>query len=70
MAAVGIGGLVAGSLGVKALAKAGILAKFMPFLLKFGWILLAPLFFIGKLFGGNKSKQKSTKKKKLNKTNF
>lgn len=64
VAAMGIGGLVAGSLGVKALAKAGILAKFMPFLLKFGWILLAPLFFIGKLFGGNKSKQKSTKKKK------
>lgn len=64
VAAVGIGGLVAGSLGVKALAKAGILAKFMPFLLKFGWILLAPLFFIGKLFGGNKSEQKSRKKKK------
>jgi uncharacterized membrane-anchored protein len=64
VAAMGIGGLVAGSLGVKALAKAGILAKFMPFLLKFGWILLAPLFFIGKLFGGNKSEPKSSNRKK------
>ena len=64
VAAMGIGGLVAGSLGVKALAKAGVLAKFMPFLLKFGWILLAPLFFIGKFFGGNKSDQKSSKRKK------
>ena len=75
IAAVGIGGLVAGTLGVKALAKAGILAKFLPLLLKFGWILLAPLFFIGKLFGGkNESrnlpdetfepKPKKTRKKK------
>ena len=75
IAAVGIGGLVAGTLGVKVLAKAGILAKFLPFLLKFGWILLAPLFFIGKLFGGkNESrnlpdetfepKPKKTRKKK------
>ena len=66
---------VAGTLGVKALAKAGILAKFLPLLLKFGWILLAPLFFIGKLFGGkNESrnlpdetfepKPKKTRKKK------
>ena len=43
IAAVGIGGLVAGSLGVKALAKAGILAKFLPFLAKFWWIILAPI---------------------------
>ncbi len=43
IAAVGIGGLVAGTLGVKALAKAGILAKFLPFLAKFWWIILAPI---------------------------
>jgi len=43
IAAVGIGGLVAGTLGVKALAKVGILAKFLPFLAKFWWIILAPL---------------------------
>ena len=43
IAAVGIGGLVAGTLGVKALAKVGILAKFLPFLAKFWWIILAPI---------------------------
>ena len=43
IAAVGIGGLVAGTLGVKALAKAGILAKFLPFLAKFWWKILAPI---------------------------
>ena len=52
VAAVGIGGLVAGTLGVKALAKAGAFAKLLPLLLKFGWILLVPLVFVGKLFGG------------------
>ena len=61
VAAMGIGGLVAGSLGVKALAKAGVLAKF----LKFGWILLAPLLlFLGKLGGGEKTEQSSKRKKK------
>ena len=61
VAAMGIGGLVAGSLGVKALAKAGVLAKF----LKFGWILLAPLLlFLGKLGGGGKTEQSSKRKKK------
>ena len=61
VAAMGIGGLVAGSLGVKALAKAGVLAKF----LKFGWILLAPLLlFLGKLSGGGKTEQSSKRKKK------
>ena len=43
VAAVGIGGLVAGTLGVKALAKAGILAKFLPLLAKFWWIIIAPI---------------------------
>ena len=62
VAAMGIGGLVAGSLGVKALAKAGVFAKF----LKFGWILLAPLLlFLGKLSGGGKTKQSSKRKKKI-----
>ena len=51
IAAAGIGGLVAGSLGVKALAKTGVLAK----LLKFWWILLAPLAFFGKFLSGKKS---------------
>ena len=61
VAAMGIGGLVAGSLGVKALAKAGVFAKF----LKFGWILLAPLLlFLGKLSGGGKTEQSSKRKKK------
>ena len=43
VAAIGIGGLVAGTLGVKALGKVGILAKFLPFLAKFWWIILAPI---------------------------
>ena len=51
IAAAGIGSLVAGSLGVKALAKTGVLAK----LLKFWWILLAPLAFIGKFLSGKES---------------
>lgn len=51
IAAAGIGGLVAGSLGVKVLAKTGLLAK----LLKFWWILLAPLAFFGKFLSGKKS---------------
>ncbi len=48
VAAVGIGSLVAGSLGVKALAKTGVLVK----LAKFWWILLAPLAFLGKFLSG------------------
>ena len=51
IAAAGIGGLVAGSLGVKALAKTGLLAK----LLKFWWILLAPLAFLGKFLSGKEN---------------
>ena len=43
IAALGIGGLVAGTLGVKVLAKAGILAKFLPLLAKFWWIIIAPI---------------------------
>ena len=51
IAAVGIGSLVAGSLGVKVLAKTGILVK----LAKFWWILLAPLAFLGKFLSGKDS---------------
>tara|TARA_Y100000389_G_C17424728_1_gene498875 strand:+ start:92 stop:1453 length:1362 start_codon:yes stop_codon:yes gene_type:complete len=54
-AAVGIGGLVAGTLGVKALAKAGVLAKLLGFAAKFWWIILAPLIFLGGLFNKKSS---------------
>ncbi len=64
VAAMGIGGLVAGSLGVKALAKAGVFAKF----LKFGWILLAPLLlFVGKFSGSGKTEKQNSRRKKKNK---
>jgi len=43
VAAVGIASLVAGTLGVKILAKAGILAKFLPLLAKFWWVIIAPI---------------------------
>ena len=43
IAAVGVGSLVAGSLGAKVIAKTGFLAKFLPLLAKFWWILLAPI---------------------------
>ena len=64
IAAVGIGGLVAGTLGVKALAKVGAFAKLLPLLLKFGWILLIPLVFAGKLFGKKNQPRSSSKRKK------
>ena len=68
-AAVGIGGLVAGTLGVKALAKAGIIAKLLAFAVKFWWVILAPLVFLGSLFSkksssGETSSEKVTKKRK------
>ena len=55
LAAVGIGGLVAGSLGVKAIAKSGLLVK----LAKFWWILLAPLAFMGRFLSGKESSSSS-----------
>ena len=64
IAAVGIGGLVAGTLGVKALAKVGAFAKLLPLLLKFGWILLIPLVFAGKLLGKKNQPRSSSKRKK------
>ena len=71
-AAVGIGGLVAGTLGVKALAKAGVLTKLLAFAVKFWWILLAPLVLLGGLFnkksssGEKVSQKRKTKSKKKN----
>ena len=64
VAAIGIGGLVAGTLGVKALAKAGIIAKFLPFLIKFWWIILAPIVAIFGMFF-NKSIDNAPTKKKI-----
>jgi len=68
-AAVGIGGLVAGTLGVKALAKAGVIAKLLAFAVKFWWVILAPLVFLGSLFNkksssGEDSSEKVAKKRK------
>ena len=61
IAAAGIGGLVAGSLGVKALAKTGILVK----LAKFWWILLAPLAFLGKFLSGKESSASTNEKSSI-----
>ena len=41
VAALGVGGLVAGTLGVKALAKVGFLAKITPFLINFSLCTIA-----------------------------
>ena len=75
IAAAGIGALVATSLGVKALKSGGGAAAAGGILLllkKFWWILLAPLAFLGKLFGGgdnelsnNTPKPKRRAKKKI-----
>ena len=75
-AAVGIGSLVAGTLGVKALAKAGALTKLLGFLVKFWWIILAPLVFLLSLFNkkstsgervlSKPSKKRKSKPKKIN----
>jgi len=63
IAAVGLGGLVAGSLGVKALAKAGAFAKFLPLLAKFWWIIIAPFLLLFS-FAGKKTKNKTRRKEK------
>ena len=61
IAAVGIGALVATSLGVKALKGAGGAAAatggILLLLKKFWWVILAPLAFIGTLFGGGDKEQ-------------
>ena len=64
VAAVGIGGLVAGTLGVKALSKAGILAKFLPLLAKFWWIIIAPIVAFFGFLGKNDSSKDSRRRKK------
>ena len=71
VAAVGIGALVAGSLGVKALKGAGSVAAkggvILLFLKKFWWVFVAPFVFLGSFFKGNKNrseKQPRTEKKK------
>lgn len=61
-AAVGIGSLVAGTLGVKALAKAGVLAKLLGFAAKFWWIILAPIVAIAGM--SNRKKKRSRKRKR------
>ena len=63
IAAVGLGGLVAGSLGIKALAKAGAFAKFLPLLAKFWWIIIAPFLLLFS-FAGKKTKNKTRRKEK------
>ncbi len=61
VAAVGIGALVATSLGVKALKGAGGAAAatggILLLLKKLWWVILVPLAFIGKLFGGGDKEQ-------------
>ena len=64
VAALGIGGLVAGTLGVKALAKAGILAKFLPLLAKFWWIIIAPIVAFFGFLGKNDSSKVSRRRKR------
>ena len=68
IAAVGVGSLVAGSLGAKVIAKTGFLAKLLPILAKFWWILLAPLAAFGFMRGeGNKKSSRSKSKNKRSK---
>jgi len=67
IAALGIGGLVAGTLGVKALAKVGILAKFAPFLIKFWWIIFAP---IAAIVGMSSNKKKTSRKRKRKEVDY
>lgn len=50
VAAIGIGGLIAGKLA----AKAGVLALALVFLKKAGVLLLLPLVWLGKLFKGRR----------------
>ena len=57
IAAVGIGALVATSLGVKVLKGAKVTGGILLLLKKFWWVILAPLAFIGTLFGGGDKEQ-------------
>ena len=57
IAAVGIGALVATSLGVKVLKGAKVTGGILLLLKKLWWVILAPLAFIGTLFGGGDKEQ-------------
>lgn len=63
VAAVGISALVATTLGVKAIKAVGggaaATGGFLLLLKKFWWIIMAPLVFIGKLFGGSEDKNQN-----------
>jgi len=63
IAAVGIGALVATTLGVKALKGGAAAGGILLLVKKLWWLILAPLAFIGKLFGGGdeKKSEKSSK---------
>ena len=67
IAAFTIGGLVAGSLGVKTLAKAGVLAKILPFLIKFWWVILAPIVGLIGIWSKNKKDNNQTKTRRRRK---
>ena len=67
VAALTIGGLVAGSLGVKTLAKAGVLAKILPFLIKFWWVILAPIVGLIGIWSKNKKDNNQTKTRRRRK---
>ena len=56
VAAVGIGALLASTLGIKAL-KPGIVAGVLLFLKKFWFIVFLPFIWLGKLFTGSKKKR-------------
>lgn len=49
VAAVGIGGLIAG----KALTKSGFFLMLLPLLKKFGFLLIIPIFWVGRMAFGN-----------------
>ena len=67
VAALSIGGLVAGTLGVKTLTKVGVLAKFTPYILKFWWIILAP---IAAIVGMSRNKKRTTKRRKRKEVDY
>ena len=56
--------MVAGTLGVKALTKVGFLSKITPFLIKFWWIILAPIVAIAGMFNKQKKTPRKRKRKK------
>ena len=57
VAAYGVGALVAGSLGIKGLAKTGALAALAAFAKKLWFIILLPFIFLFRLITGNKKKE-------------